>query len=324
MNKTVVISVIFAIILIGSVSFSILSTQNRDQNVLSLLTRVPVSLSLSTKKSKWEPNKLVVIPAMWNEISWNDSSTWPLWLRSGLDGSSQYQVHLYQRKSPNSTSPFQWPYAINVHEEAGLYLKFIFDYYYDLPDKMLFIHGNPYAHSPHPIESALCIRDDVHFASINTVWIQDRPWSKWGKDPADNIAIMYKCANYILSLFGFDGESQLNPNNKQPKDENLISTKCCAQFYVTKQRIHHYTFEQWLRVYHANFEPFCASNRTIEKAGKGGTKWFGGAFEHLWHVILGFQPVNALPPRSKTNTDDCHLFRADCKKSLCSNKAKQL
>lgn len=316
---SIVALIIFSIILVGSISFIILSNQNRHRNLLALIRLSPFVL---TTKSKWQPNKLVVIPAVWNEINWNNSSSWPSWLRDGFNKSSQYHVHLNQRKSPNSTAPYKWPYAINVHEEAGLYLKFIIDYYYDLPDKMLFIHGNPYVHSPHPIESALCIRDDVHFASINTLWIQDRHWSMWAKDPTDNIGAMYKCANYILSLFGFDGESQLNPNNKQPKDENIISTKCCAQFYVTKRRIHHYTFEQWSAVYRANLETLCASSRTTEKAGEGGTKWFGGSFEHLWHVILGLQPVNMLPPKKKTNTDDCHLFRSNCSKSLCSNKRK--
>jgi hypothetical protein len=45
---------------------------------------------------------------------------------------------------------------------------------------------------------------------------------------------MYKCDKRLLTLFGFDGEAQLNPSNLIPKDNNVISTMCCAQFYGNK------------------------------------------------------------------------------------------
>ncbi|CAF1019981.1 unnamed protein product [Adineta ricciae] len=278
----------------------------------------------STMRSKWKKNRLVVIPALWKEINWADRSSWPLWIRDGLDlfnpnPSRSYDIHLYQRIDPNSTVPYDWPYCQNVHEEAGVYLKFIYDYYYDLPDKMLFLHGNPHAHSPHPIEAAQCVRDDVYYANINTFWIQDRPWSIWSRDPKDNIGLMYKCAARLLTFFGFDAEAQLNPDKRTPKDNNLISTTCCAQFYVRKERIQHYTYEQWTALYRASLEPYCTTELDREQPGKGGTKWFGGSFEHLWHVILGLNPVNMLPRRAKTSTDICHLFRASCNGSLCKN-----
>ena len=184
---------------------------------------------------------------------------------------------------------------------------------------MLFLQGNPIKHSRYPIEAAQCIRDDVHFANINFQWIQDRPWSIWARDPTDNIGLMYKCAVHLLSLFGFDGEAQLNPNNRTPKDNNVISTKCCAQFYVTKERIHHYTYEQWSSLYNASLEPYCRSELDRDVPGKKDTKWFGGAFEHLWHVILGLHPTDMPTPRNKTVTDQCHLFRSSCKGSPCSN-----
>ena len=203
---------------------------------------------MSSNRSKWEKNKLVVIPAVWKEIDWGNRTSWPLWLRQGLplfnNSTLSYHVHLYQRIDPNSKAPYDWPYCQNVHEEAGVHLKFIYDYYYDLTDKMLFIHGNPLPHSPYLIQTAQCIRDDVHYASINGLWIQSRPWSKWPRDPADNIGMMYKCAKRLLTLFRFDGEAQLNPNNLSPRDDNVISIICCAQFYVTKERIHHYTYKQ--------------------------------------------------------------------------------
>jgi hypothetical protein len=297
----------------------------KTQKRLVKIFRTPFSVSTiisSLHQSKWEKNELIVIPAIYKEINWANRSSWPLWLRQGLNlfnnTSPSYYVHLYQRIDPNSAAPYDWPYCRNVHEETGVYLKFIYDYYHDLPDKMLFIHGNPYNHSPHPIEAAQCVRDDVHYANINNLWIQNRRWSIWPRDRNDNIGLMYKCAKRLLTLFDFDGEAQLNPSNIEPKDNNVISTMCCAQFYVTKQRIHHYTYEQWSSLYNASLEPYCTTEDDRETPGKAGIKWFGGSFEHLWHVILGLNPTNMPSPRAKTNTDLCHLFRSSCTGSPCS------
>jgi hypothetical protein len=312
--------------LLGSLTMLFINS-TKAQNRLLTIFRSSISASSiiisPSNQSKWEKNKLVVIPAIWKEINWANRSSWPLWLRQGLNlfnnTSQSYSVHLYQRIDPNSTDPYDWPYCRNVHEEAGVYLKFIYDYYHDLPDKMLFIHGNPYSHSPNPIETAQCVRDDVHYVNINTLWIQDRRWSTWSRDPKDNIGLMYKCAKRLLTLFGFDGEAQLNPSNIEPKDNNVIPTMCCAQFYVTKQRIHHYTYEQWSSLYNASLEPYCTTEYDRETPGKSGVKWFGGSFEHLWHVILGLNPTNMPTPRAKTNTDRCHLFRSSCIGSPCSH-----
>jgi hypothetical protein len=281
------------------------------------------STNSSSRKSKWPRNTLVVVPAIWKEISWADRSRWPAWLRDGLGLSGtnprSYLIHLYQRMDPNSTYPYDWPYSINVHEETGIYLQFIHDYYHDLPDKMLFIHGKPSVHTSHnPIQSAQCIRDDVHFASVNDdrEFIRKRPWTYWPRDPDDNVGIMYKCAKRILTIVGYDAELQLNPTNIASKDENFISAFCCAQFYVTKERIHRYTYEQWLSLYRARLEPFCTTPRENERLGKG-IQWFGGTFEHIWHVILGLYPVDAPSLQANTTTDRCQWFRPSCKGSPC-------
>ncbi|CAF4931519.1 unnamed protein product [Rotaria sp. Silwood1] len=272
-------------------------------------------------RSIWPINKLVVVPAMWKEINWTNPLSWPLWLRTGLNmtknNSVPYHVHLYQRMDPQSRPPYNWPYCRNVHEEAGVYLQFIYDYYYDLPEKILFLHGNPFAHSTHPIETALCVRDDVHYVNINSYWIQNRPWSIWSQDANENGSLMYPCASRILKILGYNPELQLNPSEINPKDNSFISTYCCAQFYVTKQRIHHYTYEQWLKLYNASHEPYCTTERDREKPGEPGLKWFGGSFEHLWHVILGLYSTNMQVPISGTNTDRCHLFRSSCLESPC-------
>ncbi|UJR07054.1 hypothetical protein I4U23_011342 [Adineta vaga] len=325
-NEKLIIFVLLSTILIALSYFTVIGSKRFQLNRL-LTSRTVVSSSMNfsaEKQSKWKKDQLVVIPAVWKEIDWTNRSSWPSWLRQGLDPSNissslqSYQVHLYQRIDPNSRPPYDWPYCKNIHEETGVYLKFIYEYYYDLPDKMLFLHGNPTVHSSHPIEKALCIRDDIHYTSINFYWINERPWSFWLRDSKDNISFMYKCASKLLTLFGFNGNVQLNIESKTPKDDNTITTLCCAQFYVTKQRIHHYTYEQWSAVYRASFEPDCTTEGNREKLGEKRINYLGGSFEHLWHVIFGLYAINMPVPIPGTNTDVCHTFRSSCKGSPCT------
>jgi hypothetical protein len=317
-------------LLLGALMIVFINRKNLKEMVFTIFLRVISTSSMNSslifsipKQSKWKKNKLVIIPAIYTEIYWGNYSTWPHWLREGLDlfnknASRPYDIHLYQRIDPNSKPPYNWPYCKNVHEEAGVYLKFIYDYYHDLPDKMLFVHAKPKQHSFHPIEAAQCIRDDVYYTSVNNIWFGNRPWIAGSPDPTDNITMMYKCAKRLLTLFGFDGEAQLNPNNKIPKDHSVLSTMCCAQFYVRKERIHHYTYEQWTSAYNASLQPYCTTIRDRELPGLPGVKSFGSSLEFLWHVILGLHPTDMPPPRPKTNTDLCHLFRSPCFGSLCT------
>ncbi|CAF1199608.1 unnamed protein product [Adineta steineri] len=298
-----------------------------DRNIpAKLFPRMSIDSSSRTSTvnaSKWKKNRLVIIPAVYREIEWHQNSTWPRWLREGLDlfntnPSRAYDVYLYQRLDPDSKPPFNWPYCRNVHEEAGLYLKFIFDFYHDLPDRMLFIHAKPEQHSLSPIEAAQCIRDDVFYTSVNNVWFGNRPWIAGSPDPTDNLTLMYKCARHLLGLFGFDGEAQLNPDNHIPKDQSIYSTMCCAQFYVRKERIRHYTYQQWSAIYNASLQLYCTTMLDREIPGTFGVRSFGSAMEFLWHIILGLESTNMPPPKKKTNTDLCHLFRSGCSGSLCN------
>jgi hypothetical protein len=311
--------------LLTIVSILVIGTKKSPklQETVSLKSINVSSTNSSSQRGKWPRNTLVIVPAIWKEITWPNRTSWPSWLREGLgmspNNSQLYYIHLYQRFDPNSRFPYDYPYCINIHQESGVYLQFIRDYYYDLPDKMLFLHGRPVVHTrQNPIQSAQCFRDDVHFASVNDnrEFIRERPWNYWPRDPTDNVGLMYKCAKRILTLFGYDAELQLNPTNRTVKDENLISAFCCAQFYVTKERIRRYTYEQWISLYDLIREPFCTSPLENEELVKG-IQWFGGALEHLWHIILGLSPTNAPPPLPKTTTDQCQWFRPLCKGSPC-------
>ena len=309
-----------AFVFLGAIYFVSILTYRRQARNLTQSPAIRHNTIASRNYSRWAPNKLVIIPAVWKEINWANRSSWPHWLQEGLhlnlNSSSLYDVYLYQRIDPDARPPYDWPYCPNGREESGVYLQFIRDFYYDLPKKMLFIHGNPFLHSKDAIEKALCIHDDVHFVHINDAWIQNRTWIMWPRDPTDNISMGYKCAAHILNLFHYDAEFILNPSNHTPKDESVVSTFCCAQFYVTKQRIHRYKYRIWSALYNLSRQSFCSTPIDREIVGEPVIKFFGGSLEHLWHVILGLQPIN-----SRIEPNNCFLFRPSCSKSSCQMPA---
>ncbi len=67
----------------------------------------------------------------------------------------------------------------------------------------------------------------------------------------------------------FGGRIMIRFTDIKLKDNNVISTICCAQFYVTKERIHHYTYEQWSSLYRASLEPYCTTEFDRETRGVG-------------------------------------------------------
>lgn len=85
---------------------------------------------------------------------------------------------------------------------------------------------------------------------------------------------------------------------------------------MRKERIQRYTYEQWETIFRARLDKYCTSPRENDQLGNG-IQWYGGAFEHLWHVILGLYPTDEPHPETNTTTDRCQWFRPSCKGSPC-------
>jgi hypothetical protein len=81
---------------------------------------------MSLQPSVWSNSSVVIVPAVYRE--WDDGR-WPDWTKDRT-------VYLYQRT--NSSAP---RYCQNTGFEAGVYLRFIVDFYDDLPDRTIFVHS---------------------------------------------------------------------------------------------------------------------------------------------------------------------------------------
>ncbi|CAF4434605.1 unnamed protein product, partial [Adineta steineri] len=76
-------SIIIFILFVGVLFVIWFSSKNPHEMLLTIFLE-PNSTS-TLKTSKWKNNRLVVIPAIWKEINWANHSSWPPWLRDGLD-----------------------------------------------------------------------------------------------------------------------------------------------------------------------------------------------------------------------------------------------
>ena len=293
------------------------------QSSKSLGLAYPSLLYSRSKASRWNTNQLLVIPALRQEIDWTHPTRWPRWLRQGLprfngNMSRPYEIYLYQRMDPKSAAPYDWPYCSNVYQEVGVFLKFINDFYDDLPDTMLFISGDSFVHSAQLIGAAQCVRDDVHFLRLNSRQSQNRSWSMQRGDLKEKRKLAYECVGRLLTRFGFDGGAQLNLKKRRDQATDILSPTCCTSFYVTKERIRHYKREQWSSLFRANRESVCSNIIEGETKAKARQEWFAYSLEHLWDIILILDSPSVLPFSDTITTTKCHFFRSSCTGSTCT------
>jgi hypothetical protein len=322
--------------IIFSVSFSTLTmisvvSRMEPKRISDLVLKSSKALSLShslltysgSKASRWKSNQLLVIPALWKEIDWIHHSTWPHWLTQGLsrfngNTTRPYEVYLYQRFDPKSSAPYDWPYYSNVHRAADIFLKFIDDFYDNLPDKMLFIPDGSFVHSSQLIKEAQCVRDDIRYLRLDGQWNQNRSCTLQQDDLNKNAQLIHECASLLLTRFGFDGQAELNSTRRGIQDTSMLSSTCRTPFYVTKERIRHYTHKQWSSLYRANLESVCTNiiDRVTDRETR--QKWFEHNRQYLWDTILGLDQTSLLTSKDVTKSEKCHFFRSSCSGSPCA------
>ena len=98
-------------------------------------------------------HSVVAIPAVYSE--WDD------WLPPWYINPNKWNISVftYQRRDPKKEH-----YVPNMGGEAGVYLKFVIDFYDNLPDVSLFVHGRPDDHRPimsNHLDWAGCIKPNI-------------------------------------------------------------------------------------------------------------------------------------------------------------------
>jgi hypothetical protein len=245
--------------------------------IIVLLLVILVLLSIKTsdfKENKWHSDtELVIVTAHYKEdLNWLKNSYYPVVLcdKSGADASPF-------DPDPKCSIPF------NKGREASSYLKFIIEYYDELPKYVAFIHGHEDAFHhklPWGILEALdkAKKNDYNFISLNNILqITCSDYNNIsfhspipGNIVRSNVEFHTRIENawdeYFKPILGYDC----------PKN---IRHQCCAQFVVSRQAI--------LRNSKSSYEK-------LYKFMTDGTEHDGHqngfVMEYVWHMIFGENP----------------------------------
>jgi hypothetical protein len=266
--------------------------------------------------ARW-PTWKVLVPAVYKE--WQAGP--PSWVRN----TSAHSVFLYQRYNPRAPN-----FAYNFGTEGGVFLRFIVDFYHDLPDVTVFLHGgNPADHNPRVWDLVRCLRPDATFVPLNDVFVHNRSvaefsfygWSVW----------LEQCWRDFLAAFNV---------TFPPRQRVGVSFTCCSQFAVSRRTLRRHSLETYRRALRIAGEPpeVChegpADRRALWATRLPGQKLWrerplhhgrhtaGLAFEHLNHIVLGGQPFHARP---YTQVSLCQQFLPanECPGSPCGGSWRQ-
>eukprot|EP01027_Heterolobosea_sp_BB2_P025900 GEZU01039767.1.p1 GENE.GEZU01039767.1~~GEZU01039767.1.p1 ORF type:complete len:386 (+),score=99.50 GEZU01039767.1:43-1158(+) len=191
-------------------------------------------------------DKMIVI-SQWNEdISWID-----IYL-------GDYPHVVYTKNKPGGVHNMEG----NKGQEAQAYLKFVLDYYDNLPANVLFLHAHRSAwHTK--MENIDPVIRNLRWGAYGYLSVN---YKEWHRIDDKHDATDY---NFIKQHWAELFEDQLGPFPP------YFELNCCAQFAVTRERIRARPKAFYQRLYN------WLMNTTMENY------WNSRVFEHTWPMIFG-------------------------------------
>lgn len=273
----------------------------------------------------------VIIPSVYKE--WGDLP--PNWATDeSIQSQYQYSLFLYQKLYPDKPNYI----ALNRGTEGAVYLRYIVDHYFDLPDVMVFVHGYPEDHQPNWLSMVGCVSENVSYISINTVE-SCKDTSFWRNS---EIWVEQCWRDVLRTIWGIGPtmDDTLELNKLLPVDRPiLVCSMCCQQFIVSKAMILKRPIQIWKKLLkiigeqtvchigepdYNNLYAFRKHHQMVgpeqpniasegESAAHPGVGFHtqGGAMEHLAHVIFGFQDLDSF---QQDNAFYCENFKS---RSVC-------
>ena len=214
---------------------------------------------------------LHLVPAMW--ITQYPSSVWH----------TNFQTCVYQRH--NEYAP---AFVFNRGYEAGIYLRYVIDHYFSLPDIVAFVQEDASVEIGNRIA---CLRNDTDWgwAPLHTQFISDRDLTIWRQEGFADAT--HACWSGLASDFNVSISLTSDP---------VVSFYSGAYFAVTRQALLRNTRAAYASAYaRIVLADKCSSDkvwqgRPITNFGTSkGTS--AGAFEHLQHVLIGGNPLQMAP-----------------------------
>ncbi|GAQ82832.1 hypothetical protein KFL_001260020 [Klebsormidium nitens] len=265
-------------------------------------------------------SSIVIVPALYGE--WNNG--WPAWTQNRT-------LYTYQRTDPSAPR-----YCQNTGYEAGVFLKFIVDFYEDLPDQTVFLHADPFAHNADIERWIDCLSPDLTYTTLNTVFVVKRSITFWNGYAGFQGVVpqIEKCWRALAAAFD-------KPLTPQPGQEPVVSFVCCQQIAISRDQIRRNPLAAYQRAY----QMIGVNERCVDGSIDPGEIWslaqpasaVGGhtevppdfyargleskliqaqAMEHIIHLLLNDEPLDSVPV---TEDQYCQNFRprSQCPGSPC-------
>jgi hypothetical protein len=146
----------------------------------------------------------------------------------------------------------------NRGRESSAYLKFIKEFYHELPKRVAFIHGHETSwHQNMDMLGAIThARKDLNYVGLNNMFYDNRDMD-----------------NPVYSEFKPTWDEHFRPYVRRELPERIVND-CCAQFIVSRtaiQRLPQEAYAHWLDIVHAVEDDYT----------------LGQQLEFVWHIVFG-------------------------------------
>ena len=231
---------------------------------------------LNVVNFNFNPYQIYVVSAHWNEdINWLKES--------GLKHSICDRFENLNYEGTNDCD------SKNIGYEVTAYLKFIVNYYDNLPRYMVFIHGHNYAWHQYPNNLNMLDRINyLQYSYLPKTYVKDIKYISLNNYlPKDNYLLIIK------NLFKDPYKTEYIPYfDKYVKpylhfeiDEELgVETDCCAQFLIKKENILKYPKKFYINLFNF-FNNLKSTNIKTDKFVDILKKYAIG-MEYLWQLIF--------------------------------------
>ncbi|KAJ5197637.1 hypothetical protein N7449_008116 [Penicillium cf. viridicatum] len=195
------------------------------------------------------------------------------WVEEHLSG---WQVNIYRADAKHEDVGLTVP--VNKGNEAMVYLTYIIDRYWSLPEVSVFLHGGRYQwHVDNPLyDSVISIShlnldfvQEAGYVNLRCAWSVGCPTEL---EPARYLRERPDDKGHPTAVEYPDRFMELFPRAEVPE---VVGTPCCSQFALSKTKIHEQSLEHYVRLQRWLMD-------TDLEAGISGR-----ILEYSWHMIFG-------------------------------------
>ena len=230
---------------------------------------------MDERGSVMKDGKFALVVSVYKEWGENNEKV-PGWANANASRDNYFVVQpFYQRIE--ATKP---AFVMNKGFESGVYMRYIVDNYYNLPEAVIFVQADGCEVDMNAVlpRVTLEILDQAGgFLPLNCLKVMGRSISMWGGERGERVEACWREVSKHFELNLFEGFAL--------GSDFQINMVYCACFAVKRELLLSTPFEVWNSFYERSIvKGQCIEGQLDIDEGKHET---AGTFEHLAHVIFG-------------------------------------